>query len=252
MKKIFYFGEKVKEYDVRVFNEREIRASSGIMLVGAMYAFMNAWLIGNYIPLRIFVVIFFIEFFIRLFINPKFSPSLIIGRFFTRNQEVEYTGAPQKKFAWGLGFTLSAVMMVLVVFMQVVRPVNLIICLMCLMFLFFETAFGICLGCRMYNLFTKKTANLCPGGACKIKVKHDIQKISIVQILSLIIFCIVIVLIGTVIVNKSVNAENQIEKTCTVPSGRKKLDMKIYINYIMDVNKKTLVMSVLFYVVFCF
>ena len=30
------------------------------------------------------------------------------------------------------------------------------------------TAFGICLGCKVYNLFSKDKAQLCPGGACAV------------------------------------------------------------------------------------
>jgi hypothetical protein len=33
--------------------------------------------------------------------------------------------------------------------------------------LFFEAAFGICLGCKVYNLFNQKQAQLCPGGVCE-------------------------------------------------------------------------------------
>lgn len=41
----FSFGEKVHNYDISVFNEREIRAAAGILFVGAMVSFMNAILV---------------------------------------------------------------------------------------------------------------------------------------------------------------------------------------------------------------
>jgi hypothetical protein len=41
----FSFGEKVHGYDISVFNEREVRAAAGILFVGAMVSFMNAFLI---------------------------------------------------------------------------------------------------------------------------------------------------------------------------------------------------------------
>lgn len=46
MKQSFFsFGEQVHGYDIRVFNEREVRAAAGILFVGAMVAFMNAFLV---------------------------------------------------------------------------------------------------------------------------------------------------------------------------------------------------------------
>ena len=48
MNSIFSFGERVNGYDVPVLNEREVRASAGILFFLAMIAFMNAWLIGNF------------------------------------------------------------------------------------------------------------------------------------------------------------------------------------------------------------
>ena len=54
---------------------------------------------------------------------------------------------------------------------------------MCLVFLFFESAFGICLACLVYNMFYKKEASLCAGETCKEVTKQDIQKTSGVQLI---------------------------------------------------------------------
>jgi hypothetical protein len=35
--------------------------------------------------------------------------------------------------------------------------------------LFFETACGICIGCKVYNGFNKVPAPVCPGGVCDFK-----------------------------------------------------------------------------------
>lgn len=137
MKNIFYFGEKIKGFDIRVLNEREVRASAGILFFFAMIAFMNAWLTGNFYITKIFVVSFLVDFFIRIFINPKYSPSLLFGRFFVINQKPEYVGAAQKRFAWGIGFILAITMFFLVVINNVIGPINLFICLSCLILLFF-------------------------------------------------------------------------------------------------------------------
>ena len=85
-----------------------------------------------------------------------------------RRQQPEYVGAPQKRFAWAIGFLLALTMLYLVVINNLIGPVNLIVCAACLVLLFFETAFGICLGCKVYNLFYKEQAQLCPGGVCEV------------------------------------------------------------------------------------
>jgi hypothetical protein len=62
-------------------------------------------------------------------------------------------------------------------------PITGIICLICLLFLFFESAFGICLGCKFYPLFFKEKAQLCPGEVCDKRAKQPIQKTSAAQLL---------------------------------------------------------------------
>ena len=168
MSYVFSFGEQIDGYGVKVLNERAVRASAGILFAFAIVSFMNAWLLGNFQPTRVFVVAFLGDFTIRIFINPRYAPSLIIGQWFVRNQQPEYVGAPQKRFAWAIGFVLGLTMLYLVVINNIIGPINLIVCAACLILLFFETAFGICLGCKVYNLFNKDQAQLCPGGTCEV------------------------------------------------------------------------------------
>ena len=196
MKNKFYFGEKIDGFDVRVFNEREVRAASGILFLFAVTSFFNAFLLADFRYIKLFVVAFFIDFFIRIFINPNYSPSMILGRFIVSNQKVEYAGAPQKRFAWGIGLVLSIVMFFLVVVNNVTDPINLVICSLCLTFLFFEAAFGICVGCKIYNLFSNKKAKLCPGGVCELIKKEEIQKISLLQVLIVIVFIALMIFIS--------------------------------------------------------
>ncbi len=163
---IFQFGQQIPGYGVPVLNERAVRASAGILFLFAMVSFMKAWLIGDFQMTRVFVIAFLIDFVIRIFINPRFSPSLIVGQWFVRKQQPEYVGAPQKRFAWALGFALAFTMFLLVVINNVMGPINLLVCSLCLLLLFFESAFGICLGCMLYRLFNNKP-ELCPGGVCE-------------------------------------------------------------------------------------
>lgn len=163
---LFVFGQHKAEYAVPVLNERAVRAGAGLLFFFAMASFMNAWLTGNFAPTRVFVVAFLIDFTIRLFVHSNYAPSLVIGQWLVRRQQPEWTGAPQKRFAWAIGYALALTMFYLVVIQGVIGPVNLLICGLCLLLLFFESAFGICLGCWLYNRLRPDQAQLCPGGAC--------------------------------------------------------------------------------------
>ena len=170
-------------YDIPVLNEREIRASAGLLFLATFISLMLILFKNNFSPIKYVITIFLTDFIIRVLVNPKFSPSLIIGRLIVRNQVPEYVGARQKKFAWVIGLLLSAIMFTFMVIVNSYSPITGIICLICLVFLFFESAFGICLGCKFYSLFYKEKAKYCPGEVCDVQSKQDIQKTSVVQVL---------------------------------------------------------------------
>lgn len=128
------------------------------------------------------IVLFFTDFMIRVFINPKFSPSLIIGRMIVSNQVPEYVGAKQKKFAWIIGVLLSGSMFALLVIVNAYSLFTGIICLLCLIFLFFEAVFGICLACKVYRVAYGEKAQYCPGEVCDIKSRQPIQRTSPAQL----------------------------------------------------------------------
>ncbi len=175
--KIVQFGEYVEGYTIPVLNEREIRATAGILFLFAFIAILMAGE-GNFVPIKYFVIIFLSDFIIRVFINPKFSPSLILGRWIVRRQTPEYVGAAQKRVAWIIGIGLALIMLVLMVIMNTYSIITGLICLFCLIFLFFESAFGICLGCLAYKWYHGGKAQYCPGEVCDIKSRHEIQKTS--------------------------------------------------------------------------
>jgi len=187
------FGETVEGYNIPVLNEREIRAAAGILFLATFISLMLILFKENFVPIKYVVVFFLADFLIRVFINPRFSPTLILARMIVRNQTPEYVGAAPKKFAWIIGVVLSAIMFYFFIIVNAYSPITGIICLICLVFLFFESAFGICLGCLFYPLFFKKKAQYCPGDVCDVKQKQDIQKISITQILALLVFIAFIV-----------------------------------------------------------
>ena len=188
MRKIIQFGENVEGYQVAVLNEREIRASAGILFLATFISLMLILFKGNFIPIKYVISIFLIDFIIRVLLNPALSPTLIIGRLIVGNQVPEYVGAKQKKFAWIVGMALSATMFILMVLFNSYSIVTGIVCLICLVFLFFESAFGICLACKLYSWFYKDNAQYCPGGTCDIRSKEPIQKTSFMQLLVLACF----------------------------------------------------------------
>jgi hypothetical protein len=185
---VFQFGERVEGYNIPVLNEREIRAAAGLLFLATFLSLMFIVFRENFVPIKYVVTFFLLDFLIRVFINPRYSPALIIGRLIVRNQHPEYVGARQKKFAWKIGVGLSAIMFIFLVPVNSYGPITGIGCLICLVFLFFEAAFGICLGCKFYPLFFKDKVQYCPGEVCDTKARQDIQKTSLAQLLVVLVF----------------------------------------------------------------
>ena len=190
--KIIQFGENVEGFNIPVLNEREIRAAAGILFVLMFISILNVIFKGNFLLLKYAITIFLTDMLIRVLINPKFSPSLIIGRMIVRRQVPEYVGAPQKKFAWIIGVAIAGIMFILMIVVNSYSPITGILCFVCLIFLFFESAFGICLGCKFYPLFFKEKVQYCPGEICEVTKRTDIQKTSITQLLIVIGFIVYI------------------------------------------------------------
>jgi hypothetical protein len=187
MNRIFQFGETIDGYPVRVVNERTVRAAAGLLFFPAVVSFMNALLTANYQPTRLFVIVFLIDMTLRM-INPRWAPSMIVGGWIVRKQTPEWVGAPQKRFAWGLGLLLGLTMLYLMVFNRYMGPVNMLVCASCLTLMFFESAFGICLGCKLYNLFNKQQAQLCPGGVCEVPAQRAGWGLKLPQVAMLLLF----------------------------------------------------------------
>lgn len=188
------FGETVEGYSIPVLNEREIRAAAGILFLATFLSLMFIVFSGNFVPIKYVITFFLLDFVIRVFIHPKYSPSLILGRWAVIKQTPEYVAAAPKKFAWIIGVVLAATMFYFFIFVNAYSMITGIICLICLIFLFFESVFGICLGCLFYPLFFKKKLQLCPGDICEPKKKHNIQKTSALQFIMFVAFIGLVVL----------------------------------------------------------
>jgi len=193
MKPVRQFGENVEGYNIPVLNEREIRAAAGILF---LFVFMSLMLIifkQNFALVKYVIIAFLTDFIIRVFINPKYAPTLIVGRLIVSRQNPEYVGAAQKKVAWIIGIVLSGLMFILMPILNSFSIITGLVCLTCLIFLFFESAFGICLGCLVYRWFYKEKAQYCPGEVCDVKTKQDIQKTSFIQIVIVLAFIALII-----------------------------------------------------------
>ena len=202
MSQVFDLGERVEGYEVKVLNERELRAGAGILFLVALLSFVNCLVMKNIMIMQTFIWLFLAEFSIRVLINPKYAPSLLMGRFMVNNQTPEYVGAKQKRFAWGIGLLLAMFIFFLTTIFPSSTPIgeeslhNALIglsCMICLVLLYFEAVFGICLGCKLYNLLNKEEAQYCAGATCQKHERAVCQKFSTSQLVVLGIFFLVVV-----------------------------------------------------------
>ncbi len=199
--RIFDFGEEVEGYEVKVLNERELRAGAGILFLAALLSFVNCIVMKNIAIMQSFVWLFLVEFIIRVLVNPKYAPSLLIGRFMVNNQIPEYVGAKEKRFAWSIGLVLAIFFFFLTTIFPSTTPIgeeslhNALIglsCMICLVLLYFESVFGICLGCKLYNLFYKEETQYCAGATCQKHEREACQKFSTSQRVVLGMFFLVV------------------------------------------------------------
>jgi len=173
MSKILQFGQDILEYDFKVINERDARASAGIMFALGIISLFTFFLTKNLFWAELFSITFIIDFFVRVFINPIYAPYMLLGSIVVSNQEPEWVEAKPKKIAWILGVILGLIMAYFVI-NNIVSPVRISICILCLILLFLESAFSVCLGCIMYKAFSKKLYK-CLGGVCEVSQKRSIK-----------------------------------------------------------------------------
>jgi hypothetical protein len=191
--KLFQFGEQVTGYEIPVLNEREVRAAAGLFFVVMLIAIQRIIYTWDFQLLKYASLFFFFDFATRVLVNPRYAPSLVLGRWVVNNQTPEYVGAAQKKFAWIIGLALGAFMFVTLNVLNLHSPVTGIICMVCLLFLFFEAAFGICLGCKVYPWIYRKQARYCPGEVCARQDRQPIQKTTLGQWAALLLFVLLFV-----------------------------------------------------------
>ncbi|HFD13727.1 MAG TPA: DUF4395 domain-containing protein [Epsilonproteobacteria bacterium] len=168
------YGEHVPGYDVTVINEREARAAAGIFFMLGMIVIFVGIGYNHIIVARVYLAFMFVDFTVRMF-SPTYSPSLLLGKFVVRNQEPDYTGGLQKRFAWTLGWLISLPMMWWFVIHWDITFYKVLVCVLCLTLMFLEATFSICVGCIIYKMIIREDPQHCPGGVCEIKQKDPIQ-----------------------------------------------------------------------------
>ncbi len=176
----FSFGKTVEGFDYKVLNEREVRGISGILFFLGIIAFIQAFILKNFAVLPYISGILLFHFLISILVNPNFSPVTLLSKLFTRKQTPIYIGAVQKRFAWALGSILSLTIFTISLILYKTGDISYfqpvcILCLICLLLMFLETAFAICVGCKLYFLAVRikliKTPEVmpnCMGDSCKI------------------------------------------------------------------------------------
>lgn len=172
------FGEEVEGIDYKVLNEREVRATAGLLFLTVLVTMIAAVFFKKYAPIPYVSGFIVLNFIISVFINPKYAPANFLARLIVFNQEPIYIGAIQKRFAWSLGLILSSIVFALSIPLQgdpAIFESVCMLCLLCMLLMFIETAFGICIGCQFYFLALKlrlmkkpEVKPNCMGNSCEV------------------------------------------------------------------------------------
>ncbi len=159
-----------------VINEREVRGAAGIMFLLGSIVFAIVYFTGNTTLLYVIVPLFWLDFFLKTVFQPHYSIFGYLASLIVKKQTPEYVGVIQKRFAWSIGLGLAS-LMILVFFILGIRGwAPFLICSICLFFMWIESAFGICVGCKIYSYLIKKgilkapeIKPVCAGNVCSIE-----------------------------------------------------------------------------------
>lgn len=166
-----------RELQAAVFNEREVRASAGLLMMLGTVVFFIALLDKNYIPLRVTAAYFLFEFTIRITVGLHRTPSGLIARLLTRAYPPEWVSAKPKRFAWTFAAAIALTMTV-ITNVGITGYIPRTFCLICIVLLWLESVLGFCAGCWMYSLLVRRgwastdpAFEVCAGGVCEIPAR---------------------------------------------------------------------------------
>lgn len=163
-----HIGAVVPGFVVPVIDERAVRAAAAILFLAGAVGFGLAAATGTVRPLQPFGMVFMIDMYLRVAVGDRWSPTLALGRFLVRRLPPDWVGAPQKAFAWWLGFGLAVVSCASSGLLAAPLGLTLALCAVCLSLLFIEAAFGICAGCTLQRVFSRASPHHCSGDACAV------------------------------------------------------------------------------------
>ena len=167
-----------KELQAGVFDENEVRAAAGLTMVIGAVAFSYAYFRHQYLPLQAVASFFFVEFLIRVTAGLQYSPTGIVAHAITRRLSPQWVSAKPKRFAWTLGLGMGLAMTI-ITNSGIRGYLPRTICLICLALMWMETALGLCLGCEIHGLLTRRGwaaknpgFEICANGACDVPSRH--------------------------------------------------------------------------------
>lgn len=157
-------------YTVAVVNDHAVRWAARVLFVLGITGWTIAVVTGEFGFARLFAIVFLIEMGIRIGLGVTFAPLYSLGSVVTRGKDPLWVGAPQKAFAWGIGFAFS--LSACFAFGWLGLPIlALTICGVCLTVLAAEAFFGWCMGCAIHQrLWPDKTFH-CADGSCELHAR---------------------------------------------------------------------------------
>lgn len=141
MRELFRFPNPVNEVSTR------LTAGAVGLMAAAVIAFHQPWIL----------VVLAYGFIARVLAGPRLSPlALLVTRVVTPRLPVEprYTAGPPKRFAQGIGAVVTTLAAVLWLgFDQ--EGAALVLATLMVVFATLESAFGLCVGCRIFGMLMK-------------------------------------------------------------------------------------------------
>ena len=168
-----------------LINERAVRARAGLLFLFPVILLFIRLDHGNHDQLIVdtinntiiertydhtfaYSLIFFVmyEMLMAMFVKTShFSITSILGVMFTNKQTPIYQPMRPKIFAWLIGLVL-AILCQISLYYTVMQSIAFYFLSACLLFMWLESVCGICVGCKIYNIFVrigvvKKVCEVC-------------------------------------------------------------------------------------------
>lgn len=149
LKQLFQFPDPVNENAARV-------VAGGVVVLSLVTIVFNLpWLL----------IIIAYGFIARVLTGPTLSPlGQVATRLVAPHLPVKYCPGPPKRFAQGIGAVMSLAALVLALGLSLTGPAYIVLAVLTF-FAFLESAFGFCLGCRVFSLLMR--LGLIPEEICE-------------------------------------------------------------------------------------